>query len=114
MDIYTIEIGKWMTLGDGSKVFLSWIELDLYDDIVGEDKWLSLDDPKYAVWPLSGEWNRPVSNKQVILRRRDAGPRLARLHYKSWPWRKGAEGLAELDETFDGEKNGVYVVTKVQ
>lgn len=114
MDIYTVEIGKWVKLDDGSQGFLAWIELDLFDDIVGEDKWLSQDDPQFTSWPLSGEWRRPVSNKQIVLRRRDAGPRLARLHYKRWPWRKGDQGLAELDLTFDGEKNNVYMVTKVQ
>ncbi|MBX9653955.1 hypothetical protein K2Y11_10105 [bacterium] len=113
MEIYTVEIGHKVTMDDGREIMFPWIELEMTDDTGGTDKWLSHEDPKSAVWPLTGEWTRSASNRRVTLRRRDGGTRLAILRYDRWPWQKGFEGVAELDETFDGEKKAVYVVTQV-
>ena len=113
MFIYTVQIGHRLTMDDGRDVFFEWIELELFDDTPTVDKWLSNEDTKTAVWPLTGEWTRSPSNRRVTLRRRDAGARLALLYYNTWPWVKGAEGVAELDETFDGTKKAIYIVTSV-
>lgn len=117
IEIYTVEIGRRSILEDGpdfgKEIFTPWIELQLFDDVTNTDKWMSQDDPTTTVWPLSGEWTRSSSNRRVTLRRRDGGARLARLYYNSWPWHKGDEGVAELDETFDGTKKAVYVIKEV-
>ena len=113
MFIYTVQIGHRFTMDDGREIFREWIELELFDDTPAVDKWLSKEDSKTAVWPLTGECTRSPSKRRVTLRRRGGGARLALLRYDTWPWIKRAEGVAELDETFDGTKNAIYIVTDV-